>query len=458
MNFYTHFSKNICEILEKNKLRVVSISTEGDNSYDKKAIESFELYRKALLEERPNTLENALNCIQNFNGTFWIADLLHILKCARSQILSKCICVQYQNYDHAFSVRFIQPILKLNKALTDLTSAGKMRDSYAKELFNITSLMKLVNEGESEAAAYFLPYSVWAEAAFNEGLDSESRNVEESIALAFAERNTIIRCMNTVIFQIHSIKKAIAQQSSIGLDRLGTQCLENFIGNVRNLCKNFDSYENVLSNVAHSIISNNFLYDVGMISRNKKRLNEGGARIYHSLERQRIRIRAYFHPADFAGIVLNYAGIPFSNFIEKGKIFTEDEVDAALDNISLWWCQIPKRKYNKNHSDVSSVKIPARCIALSKAGKSAGLLEPDKSINAQKAAQEIISAQKAADWGNYMNYPTICAGTTAQPTTPLVYNNYTLNAYWQQYFLPRLFALSKANPYAVQRFIAKNWK
>lgn len=307
-------SKDICEILEKNKLRVVSISTGGDNSYDKKAIESFELYRKALLEGGPNTLENALNCIQNFNGTFWIAYLLHILKCARSRILSKCICVQYQNFDHAFSVRFIQPILKLNKALTDLTSTGKMRDSYAKELFNITSLMKLVNEGESEAAAYFLPYSVWAEAAFNEGLDSESRiyllsiafyafyafyiqsfekkcgyiydrNVEESIALTFAERNTIIRCTNTVIFQIHSIKKAIAQQSSIGLNRLGTHCLENFFGNVRNLCKNFDSYENILSNVAHSIISNNFLYDVGRISRNKKRLNEGGARIYHSLER-----------------------------------------------------------------------------------------------------------------------------------------------------------------------------
>ncbi|KAK8899751.1 hypothetical protein M9Y10_002073 [Tritrichomonas musculus] len=143
--------------------------------------------------------------------------------------------------------------------------------------------------------------------------------------------------MNTVIFQIHSIKKAIAQQSSIGLDRLGTHCLENFFGNVRDLCKNFDSYENILSNVAHSIISNNFLYDVGMISRNKKRLNEGSARIYHSLERQRIRIRAYFHPADFAGIVLNYAGIPFSNFIEKGKVFTEDEVDA-----SNWL----KRKYS----------------------------------------------------------------------------------------------------------------
>lgn len=33
--------------------------------------------------------------------------------------------------------------------------------------------MKFVNKGESEAAAYFLPYSIWAETVFNEGLDSE---------------------------------------------------------------------------------------------------------------------------------------------------------------------------------------------------------------------------------------------------------------------------------------------
>lgn len=50
-----------------------------------------------------------------------------------------------------------------------------MRDLYAKELFSITSLMKLVNEGDSKAAAYFLLYPVWSDAVLDEGLDSESR-------------------------------------------------------------------------------------------------------------------------------------------------------------------------------------------------------------------------------------------------------------------------------------------
>lgn len=91
-----------------------------------------------------------------------------------------------------------------------------------------------------------------------------------------------------MIFQIHSIKKAIAQQSSIGLDSLGTHCLENFFGNVCNHFKQF------------------FLR-----CWIKKRLNEGGARNNPSLEEQRISINADFHHDDFAGIMLNYAEILF---------------------------------------------------------------------------------------------------------------------------------------------------
>lgn len=55
------------QFLKKYKLRVFSISTDRDNSYDKKAIELFELYPIALFEGCKNALENALNCIQNFN-------------------------------------------------------------------------------------------------------------------------------------------------------------------------------------------------------------------------------------------------------------------------------------------------------------------------------------------------------------------------------------------------------
>lgn len=158
---YFHLEKNakeICQILEQNNFRVVTIATDGDNGYDQKAIETFELYNEVHGNGGPNALENALKCIEDFKGTCWIADLLHILKCARARLLTNSICVQYQNFNHAFSIRFLEPILNLGKAISDSTTTGKMRDSYAKELFNITTLMKIVNAGESEASSYFLPY------------------------------------------------------------------------------------------------------------------------------------------------------------------------------------------------------------------------------------------------------------------------------------------------------------
>lgn len=93
--------------------------------------------------------------------------------------------------------------------------------------------------------------------------------------------------------------KKIAQLLRIGLDRLGTHCLESFFENVinRNVinhCKNFDSYDNLLSNAAHSIISSNFLYDVRMISWNKKSLNDGSSLFYLSLEEHRVHISTFF--------------------------------------------------------------------------------------------------------------------------------------------------------------------
>lgn len=36
---------------------------------------------------------------------------------------------------------------------------------------------------------------------------------------------------------------------------------------MKNLCKGFDSYENIIPRIAHTQISNDFLYDIGMINK-----------------------------------------------------------------------------------------------------------------------------------------------------------------------------------------------
>ena len=107
-----------------------------------------------------------------FQRNYWIADLLHILKCGRTWLLTNCIYVQYQNFNH---FRFY---IHLEK-----------RDSYAKEFIH------------------------YAEASL-----------------------------------------------SLSLTRLGTHCLENYFGNVCNLCKDFDSYENILITLSNWESQTNLSY------------------------------------------------------------------------------------------------------------------------------------------------------------------------------------------------------
>lgn len=90
--------------------------------------------------------------------------------------------------------------------------------------------------------------------------------------------------------------------------------------------------------------------------------------------------------------------------------FTEYDVDAALENtirITVMYLQ---------------KKIHTRCIALSKARKSAGLLETTQSLFVQ--TQKNIRLEHLHELShNFFE-------TTAQTITPLIYNNSALNIYW----------------------------
>ena len=121
-------------------------------------METFLIYRDSLLEDFPTVVNSALKSIKNFIETFWISDMLHLLKLARKWLIHNTICLYYGSLEHSFAVWHIKPILHLWKALSDTSSTGKMRDSYTKQIFTMKNLMKLINEGESEATAYFLPY------------------------------------------------------------------------------------------------------------------------------------------------------------------------------------------------------------------------------------------------------------------------------------------------------------
>lgn len=76
-------ANEIINFLNSNKLRVVTVSTGRNNAYNIKCMETFSIYRDSLLEDCPTVVNSALKSIKNFNGTFWISDMLHLLKLGR---------------------------------------------------------------------------------------------------------------------------------------------------------------------------------------------------------------------------------------------------------------------------------------------------------------------------------------------------------------------------------------
>lgn len=69
----------IATILNENNFNVITIVAYGDNTYDKKAREIFNIYREALQEGGLDVLKKALEKLDKFDGIWWITDLLHVI-------------------------------------------------------------------------------------------------------------------------------------------------------------------------------------------------------------------------------------------------------------------------------------------------------------------------------------------------------------------------------------------
>ena len=84
----------------------------------------FNIYFKELSKGGADAHNKCIDCIDQYEGSFWISDMLHIIMFARKKIRSNCICYNYQNFEHSFTVRHLSSILKVGKDLSDMTTTG----------------------------------------------------------------------------------------------------------------------------------------------------------------------------------------------------------------------------------------------------------------------------------------------------------------------------------------------
>lgn len=70
--------------------------------------------------------------------------MLHIQKHARSRILTKKVTVQENSIEKSFNAAYVELILNIGPALTDITKTGKMRECFTQQLFTIENLQNLI--------------------------------------------------------------------------------------------------------------------------------------------------------------------------------------------------------------------------------------------------------------------------------------------------------------------------
>ena len=267
--------KKIVQALQENHVNVFAQATDGDNSYNVENEETLDLYFHFVIQ---HGVDEAVNYFAKYdNITFNLGDMLHILKIARSRLLSGIpITFSFYNTNCTVSLSKMIEVLDIGKALTDKSSTSKMKDFYPLKIFTMENVQKLLDANHFAEAMYLLPYSLWVAAITIPGVEKESRiellkmsfglfhslflhsyNHDDvsgitytargsSSALFFADDALLIRSMNATFVSAVALTKF----DEIALDRIGTHVLENFFGKIRYMCDNYDSWQHILSATA----------------------------------------------------------------------------------------------------------------------------------------------------------------------------------------------------------------
>lgn len=292
----------IIEILKECDINVIYTASDGDPGYNTLNDKTFEVLSKISVFNR---FESALFLWGKNTSIKHISDMLHILKLARKRLIQGEISLYYDKILHIINSDTIEKVLHRGKCLTDKSPLAKMKDIYALELFNFQNLEILFENNMIYEALYFLPYVCWLESVLYLNLTTKARiellhisfdifysfyNLNEtkprapgitinksshSCAQIFADSNLIKRSFNSII----GTAFIIINYKEIALDRIGTHVLENYFGQIRYSCDEFDSWENILSAISYGNIRTQILNKYNIQLPIYNRSNYGGIHI-----------------------------------------------------------------------------------------------------------------------------------------------------------------------------------
>jgi hypothetical protein len=308
-------------------VRVLFIATDGDKGYDRKYESQFNVW---FPKYRDHGLTACLESLRSI-APFYLGDFLHLTKNVRSRLLGYIPVLRVGAVKIQVRWAVMEQHLHLGPVFSDVSSAGKMRDSYPIALFRLRHVRTLFCKSCVGEAVYLLPWTLAMVSFRSAAISKKTRFFLLSLTLVlFAKlytdlsvrprylneqgpkgskvlplkRITLIRVMATIaglLYTLHDL------DGDIPLDRLSTHPLENFFGLLRRLLHDCNKFDELLRAAARNSII---------------------AEIFHELD----------HPRDICGRE-NQGGVVSRDQgreLEDPTFTVEDAAEQILDTVRLY--------------------------------------------------------------------------------------------------------------------------
>ena len=314
--------------------------------------------------------------------TCWpVSDLLHLFKCGRAHCIGHLICVNTPNLI-CLNIELFKEATGLLKNIEDKSTQGRMNDQYAVEFFSYDSFIRLLAKGRYEGAFYVLPFMALNEAVRGHNLSKNERIAlcdiafrifrhhykilkeapetkmfpqkysKEAIGTTFGESIFIQRCMCTTVGIGIALTLEIPR---IGLERVGTHCIECDFGTMRILQHDINTPEQGVKVAAKSFIvlqNNDHLQIPKQIN---TRENNGGVKISCDTPTPE---RLFINPDLIVRLIYN---LMINGAVEEDSL---ESLVMQLNSYSSFYVNNPTTKL-KNQFALASAKPFSRYLTVS---------------------------------------------------------------------------------------------
>jgi hypothetical protein len=232
-----------------------------------------------------------------------VGDFLHLLKTFLNKVKNHLIVMSPDCLATAVSVVDLESVLKLGRPLSDKSSVGRMRDSYALQLFSISNCLKCLETGHVNEFMFMLPWALQEEVIRAPDLSREDHLMkamlsfrlllhyfdlsslprakgvtqkfkqDKTTAVTFAEDSVWPRILNSALALVLFVLEADEHWS---FSRMGTHCLENFFGLVRRSSLGDDRSVTAMRVIVRASLVAQTMHELNIAVKHRGRDNVGG--------------------------------------------------------------------------------------------------------------------------------------------------------------------------------------